>query len=120
MPAMLKQAAALLAVAASVTLCSCQSLSTSSRRTASPEPAQLAPAQVAAVQDQGIRPTPGRPVVTTGYYPPALPSHASLAMMPVAPQRGAAACPCCGPKKAFAFSDACEECAGSGAACSDG
>jgi uncharacterized repeat protein (TIGR01451 family) len=115
---MLKQAAALLAVAASVTLCSCQSLSTSSRRAASAEPAQLAPAQVAAVPAGQPRPAPGQPIVTAGYYPPALPSHASVAMMPTH-HHGAAPCPCCAPKTRFAFSDSCEQCAGGGA-CDNG
>jgi uncharacterized repeat protein (TIGR01451 family) len=111
---MLKQAAALLAVAASVTLCSCQSLSTSARSGASAEPA----AQVAAAQTGQPRPAPGQPIVTAGYYPPALPSHASLAMLP-AQHQAAPPCPCCGPKARFAFSDACETCA-AGGACDNG
>ena len=118
MPAMLKQAIALLAVASSVTLCSCQSLSTSPRRGVNDE-AQTAPAEATAAPVNHMQPGPGRPVVTAGYYPPALPSHASMAMMPVMPHRAAAPCPCCSPKTRFAFSDACEDCAG-GAACSDG
>lgn len=57
--------------------------------------------------------------MTAGYYPQVPPSHASLAMMPVAPQGVAAPCPCCSPKGTFAFSDSCELCA-NGGACADG
>jgi uncharacterized repeat protein (TIGR01451 family) len=106
-----------------LTFCSCQSL-TASRPTIAREPARLVPAQAGGPLTQQphgppqrgaspttaypahLQPAPGRPVATAGYYPPALPYQGTVAMMPATPpQAHAAACPCCGPKAPFAFSD---------------
>jgi uncharacterized repeat protein (TIGR01451 family) len=99
----IQHAAAVCIAAAALSLCSCQTLSTASR-----EPSRLAPPQVAAAPTQP-QPTAGRPVVTAGYYPPALPYNASVGMMPIPSQP--LPCPHCGPKAPFAFSDACQSCA---------
>jgi uncharacterized repeat protein (TIGR01451 family) len=101
-------ASALLAVSC-LGFCSCQSLQTGGSPAASTEPARLAalPAPAPLPGHLGAasiaRPQPGRPLVTQGYYPPALPH--TIQPQPVAAHRHAPACPCCGPKARFAFSD---------------
>src|SRR5689334_20875311 len=108
----------LLLVATTLCFCSCQTLTQPSQQTARQQAVQ----QAAAVMPS---PAPGRPVVTPGYYPPTAPYAGQVAMMPR--QHAHAhqpSCPCCGPKKPFAFSDPCDSCgpdsACHGGACGDG
>lgn len=112
-----KYTTALLLAATTLSFCSCQSLSTGGKDAGIAQSARRTAPPPNVARAAHLQPAPGRPVVTNGYYPPPLPSHASVSYVPAQPM--APPCPCCAPKGKFAFSDDCETCV-AGDACSDG